>query len=219
MDTTNQQIKLNHIPIKTQKALKLLSEQSWINKNGWYLAGGTALTLQLDHRESVDLDFFTHQNEFETEFISNSLIPYKWQVTRVDKGTLYGELDGTKISFIAYPYFAPKYSYIKYGYINILDLRDIAVMKIIAISQRGRKRDFFDLYWYSLKEEPLLSIIKRITIQYPKTQHNFHHIIKSLVYFEEADDDPEPQIFFDTNWKQVKQYFLEIVPKIAKKLL
>ncbi len=221
MDSTHQQIKLNflHIPNSTRKALDLLSKQDWVRKNDWYLAGGTALTLQFDHRTSVDLDFFTHHKDFDAGFISTTLLPFKWIITRTDKGTLYGELGGTKISFIVYPYFVPKQPFITHGSINILDARDIAVMKIIAISQRGRKRDFFDLYWYITQQEPLLNIIERVATQYPNLKHNYHHIIKSLMFFEEAEEDPDPQIFFDTTWEKVKQYFLKIVPEIADKLL
>jgi len=221
MDITHQQIKLkfSHIPVTTQKVLDLLSKLDWMRKNDWYLAGGTALTLQFDHRTSVDLDFFTHHKDFDAGFISTALLPYKWIITRTDKGTLYGELGETKISFIAYPYFVPKQPFIAHGSISILDARDIAVMKIIAISQRGRKRDFFDLYWYIMQREPLLDIIERVATQYPNLEHNYHHIIKSIMSFEDAEEDPEPQVFFDADWKQVKKYFLSIVPDIANKLL
>lgn len=52
------------------------------------------------------------------------------------------------MSFIAYPYFKPSGDWLHYGTIRMAKPHDIAVMKIIAISQRGRKRDFVDLYWY-----------------------------------------------------------------------
>ena len=217
--TNTKKLNFSHIASTTQKALKLLSKQDWIKKDNWYLAGGTALALQFDHRTSVDLDLFTSHKNFDGTSISTALFPYKWVITRTDKGTLYGELGGTKISFIAYPYFVPKEPFITHGNINILDAGDIAVMKIIAISQRGRKRDFFDLYFYIIQQEPLLNIIERVATQYPNLKHNYHHIIKSLMFFEEAEEDPEPQIFFDADWEKVKQYFLKIVPEIADKLL
>lgn len=221
MDNTHQiiAISFSHVPASTQKAIDLLSKEKWIKKNNWYLAGGTALTLQFDHRTSVDLDFFTPHKDFDAAFISTALFPYKWIITRTDKGTLYGELGGTKISFISYPYFVPKQPFITHGNINILDARDIAVMKIIAISQRGKKRDFFDLYWYIVHKEPLIDIFNRVAVQYPNLEHNYHHIIKSLIFFEEAEEDPDPKIFFEATWEQVKQYFLDIVPDLANKLL
>lgn len=219
MDTTNQPIKLNlsHLPQPTLDALHLLAEQDWIKKS-WYLAGGTALTLQFDHRVSVDLDFFTTQADFDAEFIITTLTAYGWVTTLREKGTLYGELKGAKISFISYPYFIPKKPFIPHKNIQVLDASDIAVMKIIAISQRGKKRDFFDLYWYVINKEPLLDVLKRVDMQFPNLSHNYHHILKSLTYFDEADEDPDPQIFFNVTWEDVKQYFLKIVPDIADKL-
>ncbi len=221
MDTTYKPIKLifSHLPDNTHKAFEVIAQQSWLKEKGWYLAGGTALTLQCDHRVSVDLDFFTQRTDFNTEHTASALISLGWITSINERGTLYGELEGAKVSFIAYPYFVPKQPYIVYKSINILDAKDIAVMKIIAISQRGKKRDFFDLYWYITHRESLLDVLQRVKGQYPNTQHNYHHIIKSLTYFEEAEEDPQPQIFFDATWEQVKQHFISIVPDVVNKLL
>ena len=92
-------------------------------------------------------------------------------------------------------------------------------MKITAISQRGRKRDFFDLYWCAKNIEPLENIIKKLPAQYPAVAHDYHHILKSMVYFEDAESDPEPEINFDANWKKVKNFFIKEIPIIADKLI
>ncbi len=180
MDTTHKPIDLifTHIPATTHGALDILSKQSWLKEQKWYLAGGTALTLQYDHRTSVDLDFFTPRKDINSDlnFITRALSP-DWATTNQKQDTLYGELNQTKISFIAYPYFVPKQPFITHGSIDMLDAKDIAVMKIIAISQRGRKRDFFDLYWYINNRESLIEVLERIKIQYPDTKHNYHHFI------------------------------------------
>lgn len=106
-----------------------------------------------------------------------------------------------------------------YGSVKILAPADIAVMKVIAISQRGKVRDFIDLYWYAQKYEPLIDVIKKLPGQYPTVAHNYHHILKSLMYFEDAENDPMPRLFFDVEWKSIKRYFQQEVPKIARKLL
>lgn len=221
MDDTNKPVTLifNNLPQETLNAFNILKRQQWLKEKGWYLAGGTALALQGDHRVSVDLDFFTPETQFDTEQIILTLTKEGWTTSVHEEGTLYGELKGAKISFISYPYFVPKQPFISHGSINILAAADIAVMKVIAVSQRGKKRDFFDLYWYSINREPLIQVLKRIGDQYPNSQQNYHHIIKSLTYFGEAEEDPEPQIFFDASWKQVKEYFLKTIPDIAEKLL
>ena len=145
----------------------------------------------------------------EPDFISDSEAP----------GTLYGRLCESKISFISYPFFIPKERYLSYGSLAVLHERDIAVMKIIAVSQRGKKRDFIDLYWYAKNREPLLDVCLRLSVQYPSVAHDYQHIIKALMYFADAEEDVMPKLFFDADWSEVKAYFQKEVPRVAKTLL
>ena len=96
---------------------------------------------------------------------------------------------------------------------------DIAAMMIEAISQRGKKRDFVDLYWYGVHCEPLDEVILRSMNRYVKQEHNMPHIIKSLTYFKDAEKDPMPKLFFKADWQMIKNYFLREVPRITRKLL
>lgn len=105
------------------------------------------------------------------------------------------------------------------GKVHLLRPADIAVMKIIAISQRGRKRDFVDLYWYGNNREPLSDVISRVPKQYPEQKHNMVHFLKSLTYFDDAEADPMPTLFFDVSWPSIKKFFRHEVPKVAKQLL
>lgn len=207
------------LPRATKKALKLLSYQDWLNKSKWYLAGGTGLALHVGHRISLDLDFFLPQKEFDLEQLIARFPKDSWITDIAREGTLYGRLLHAKVSFIAYPFFITKEKLHNYGTIKILDPRDIAVMKIIAISQRGRKRDFVDFYWYCKNKEPLSNILRRLPTQYPTVAHNYHHILKSFMYFADAEQDPMPKIFFDTSWKKIKEYFQKEVPRITREFL
>ena len=207
------------IPRATKKALDFLSTQDWLRRSKWYLAGGTALALQTGHRVSVDLDFFTPQADFNTGRLVNRFQSVDWQTTSLREGTVYGTLLGAKVSFIAYPFFVPDAPPHWYGSVRVLDARDVAVMKIIAISQRGRKRDFFDLYWYVHHREPLIQVMKRLKRQYPSVAHDYHHIIKSMVYFADAEEDPMPRLRFQASWRQVKLFFKQEVARCAKELL
>ena len=208
------------MPASTKKALDFLSKEEWIGNPDWYLAGGTALALQAGHRKSVDLDFFSRQKNFEEEEVLSHFSKNKeWKIDFSRKNTIYAILCGAKISFIAYPFFVPKQEYLRYGSVNVLQMRDIAVMKIVAISQRGRKRDFFDLYWCAHNVESLLDIIKRLPEQYPSVAHDYHHILKALVYFEDAETDPDPELNFKASWKQVKTFFKKEIPVIMNELI
>ena len=222
MDVASQKIDWHFktIPPHTKKALDFLSLQNWLKQSDWYLAGGTALALSAGHRKSLDLDFFnTQKNIDNNELLSNFLENKNWDTNLNKKNTIYGELLGAKVSFIAYPFFVPKQNYLRYGSINVLAPKDVAVMKIIAISQRGRKRDFFDLYWCVHNVEPLENIILKLKEQCPSVAHGYHHILKSLVYFEDADADLDPEIYFKVTWKEVKRFFTKEIPMIAKKII
>ncbi len=208
------------LPRQTKKALIFLSEEKWLKESSWYLAGGTALALQAGNRKSLDLDFFMENKDFDTDELLAKFSNNKdWLLSLNKKNTIYGELFKAKVSFIAYPFFIPKQEPLRHGAIKVLQAKDIAVMKITAISQRGRKRDFFDLYWCAKNIESLEEIIKRLKVQYPSVAHDYHHILKSLVYFEDAESDPEPEINFDANWKKVKNFFIKEIPEIANKIM
>ncbi len=211
-------LKMDALPPSTKKALQELSTQQWLRRSKWYLAGGTALTLHAGHRRSVDLDFFTPLRDFSTGKLLAHFSPKQWVTDIVREGTIFGRFLGAKVSFIAYPFFVSRHAPHWFGAVRILDPKDIAVMKIIAISQRGRKRDFVDLYWYVHHQEPLLDVLLRVDDQYPGVAHDYHHIIKSLMYFTDAESDPMPTLYFTVTWKTVKAYFEHEVPKIAKQL-
>lgn len=210
---------LDILPRNTKKALDLLSKQAWLKRSVWYLAGGTALALQAGHRSSVDLDFFTAKANFHNGTLLEHFKNYDWLTAINEQGTIYGELSGAKISFISYPFFIPQLPLKHYGTIRLLDPLDIAVMKIVAISQRGRKRDFFDLYWCANNLLPLEQLISRLPDQYPTVAHDYYHILKSLTYFTDAENDPAPKLCFNANWRQVKKFFINQIPLITKHLI
>lgn len=223
MDTSSANklnLHVDALPEKTQKAFRFLSEQKWLLGTGWYLAGGTALALQVGHRRSVDLDFFTTDKDFNTtELLAHFAGNPDWRTDSDEKNTVYGELLGAKISFIAYPFFIPSEDLVLFGSVRILNPADIAVMKVIAISQRGRKRDFLDLYWLTHNGQSLESIVRKLKTQYPFIAHDYHHILKSLVYFEDAEDDPMPELYFSVTWKTIKEFFNKEVPFVTKRVI
>lgn len=208
------------LPKPTREAFLYCATLKFLQRGTWYLAGGTALALQVGHRQSVDLDFFTPQPRFrETDLERNLLETKSWTTSFRQEGTLYGVLRRAKASFIAYPFFQPADPFVRYGTLRLLTPSDIAAMKIVAVSQRGRKRDFVDLYWYCRQREPLSTVVQRAARQYPGQHENVNHILRSLTYFADAEADPMPRLNFSVTWAQVKRYFQTEVPKIARELL
>lgn len=211
---------VDRLPAATRRAFLTLSSKGLpiFDEQEWYLAGGTALALQVGHRQSQDLDFFTVRPSFKEKALEAELIATKnWRTRSITSRTLYGFFQNCQASFIAYPFFTSSRKFVSSGKIKILMPHDIAVMKIIAISQRGRKRDFVDLFWYCQKREPLIDVLKRVSTHYPAQKHNFNHFLTSLSYFADAEEDPMPKIFFKASWKEIKKFFQKEVVKISKK--
>ena len=211
--------RIDALPADTRKALEYLSKQEWLGSSDLYLAGGTALALKAGHRSSVDLDFFMPHKNFNINTVLEQLSCPEWKTDIEEDGTIYGTLFGAKVSFIGYSFFKPVLPFDFYGKIKVLLPEDIGVMKIVAVSQRGRKRDFIDLFWLCKNTKPLLEFARCLPNQYPSVAHDFHHVIKALVYFADAENDPMPNLNFKTDWQSVKKFFEEETKKIASKLL
>lgn len=210
---------LETLPEETRRALLALSKESWLKDSPWYLAGGTALALAVGHRASVDLDFFTPEKSFSLAAMTGHLSMPTWTSDILQDDTIYGRLHEAQVSFIAYPFFSPRAAKRLYGTIAVLAPEDIAVMKIVAVSQRGRKRDFADLFWYCTNREPLEAVLRRLPDQYSSVAHDYHHILKSLVYFADAEEDPMPDVRFDADWGAIKRYFTTEVPQAMKAIV
>jgi len=186
---------------KTESVLAKIKKLEWINN--FYLAGGTALAIQLGHRESIDLDFFS-ESIFSVGEIKETLSKIgDLTVDYEDEGTLAGVLDGVRISFFHYNY-GQIFPLINFGEIFLADERDISAMKIDTISSRGGKKDFTDIY-FLMKKYPLAQLIGFFEEKYKNIRYNKLHILKSLVYFDDADNNPFPLMLVEFDWEKVKK--------------
>lgn len=179
---------------------------------GFNLVGGTALSLQIGHRISIDLDMFTAE-PFDTNELKSKLeddFPV-FQVILESQNTLITNINDIKVDFIRFKY-GFVYPILFEDQIRLANVKDIASMKLDAITGRGKKKDFFDLFFllkrYSLSE--LLSLYQE------KYQHStIFHVVKSISYFDEAEADPDPIIIDKkVNWMKVKKALKEEVNKL-----
>lgn len=166
------------------------------------------MALHLGHRISQDLDMFTHV-EFKVESLISGIrkTGYSFNIISEGEGYLTADVGGIKISFFKYDYpFIEKP--VIYRDVQIAGIHDIAAMKIIAISQRGTKRDFIDMY-FVLQDIPFHKLSCHMVKRFGKERINPVHIGKSLVYFSDADSDPEPEYARgrEVSWDKVKKFF------------
>lgn len=181
----------------------------------FYMAGGTGLALQLGHRRSVDLDFFT-LNTFDSAHIAESLTSIgDFVINSKSPGTLHGMFHDIKLSFFEYPYPLLKNLHNCFG-IPIADSIDIGCMKIDAISSRGSRKDFIDLYVICCEITTLHEMLGYFERKYQGIKYNKMHILKSLVYFTDAEQEPLPFILKNIKWDDVKKFFIEQVKSVSK---
>lgn len=191
------------IDIQTKRVLEKVEAVSSL-RDRFYLAGGTSLAIQLGHRKSIDLDWFSKEN-FSNNDIKEKLSSLGvFILTSESEGTIHGMLDQVKISILHYKYDL-MFPLINFGNIKLADERDIAAMKIDAVSSRGSKKDFIDLY-FLLKKYSLSEVIGFFEKKYSGITYNRLHILKSLSYFSDADMEPTPEMLNPLDWERVKEH-------------
>lgn len=204
---------------KSQK--KVFPKLSVLRALKAYLAGGTALALQIGHRTSIDFDFYTPKH-----FKSGALIKIikkispqlKIKIIRDTNDTFEAILNSRVRFSIFYYYYKLLKKTVSIENVAVVSLEDIAAMKLIAISQRGKRRDFIDFY-YLLKIFNLPEIMKSTEKKYP--DFDIYNGLRGLLYFKDADDDLEISRIkiFDKklSWNKVKKEIEKKVKEFNKK--
>lgn len=196
-----------------RKVLKVIAPVA--AAQGFILAGGTAVALHLGHRLSVDFDFFTMRS-FRPDRLHQMIngLELETTVLQEESGTLTLSADGVKVSFFQYPYAFLETTSILHG-VQVAGLTDIASMKLIAMLQRGAKRDYIDLYWI-LQNIPFSNIAENMVARYGASRVNPLVIGKALVFFRDADSDPDPEYLGKhTAWAKIKKYLSEHVQQFV----
>ena len=177
----------------------------------FYLVGGTALALQWGHRISDDIDMF----RFTTEDVDGTLIydelESKFQnISELSRQNYYLKLliNGVKIDLLRYkhPLIAP---IIKVDGIRMLSPQDIAPMKLLAINNRGAKKDFYDLY-FMFQQFSLEEMYGFYEKKFGQVEPYLIH--RSLCYFDDAEgrlDKLEP--LNKVTWEEAKTEIKRLV--------
>ena len=190
------------LPASAWAVVRLLDREDILED--WILAGGTALALQLGHRVSLDLGFFRH-DEIDLAALRGELAKVgRLEVQSMSEGTLHVELNGVRLSFLRseVPFL---YEPLVYRGLHVADVRDIAAMKVIAVAGRGSKKDFVDLYAYFRSGATFGDLMAVVQRRYRGTEFNPMHLLRSLVYFDDAEAEPMPRMLAKIEWTQVRQ--------------
>ena len=184
-------------------------------KKDFYLAGGTALALQIGHRDSMDFDFFTNK-DIDTQYffkqIKQLFNGYKILKIQEEKNTLTILIDNSvKLSFFTYNYILID-KLIEDDNLRLASVLDIGCMKLSSIVSRATNKDYIDLY-FILQKINLETLLEKAKKKFPDLDKNL--ILKSLVYFD--DIEKEPIMFKNRNklsQKEIEDFFNKEVKKI-----
>jgi hypothetical protein len=168
----------------------------------------------LGHRVSDDLDFFRH-GTFDPQTLIDRLsaiAPLAVQARAAD--TLHATLSRTRISFqgTRAPLLFPGTPYCG---MTIADPRDITVMKVITIGGRGGRKDFVDLYFFLASGGALDAALALVRRRFAGIDHNEYHLLKSLIYFEDAESEPMPRLLRRVSWPEIKRTIAAEVKRLS----
>jgi len=86
-------------------------------------------------------------------------------------------------------------------------LLDIAVMKLLAIADRGARRDFIDIHAILGSGFTLESVLDALPAKFPGADYQRYHFLKALVYFEDAREEELLFLGPPPDWDEVKAFF------------
>lgn len=178
------------------------------------LVGGTALSLQYGHRISVDLDLFVYCATFNFLDVIAEInnLGLRMEIRKQSPNILISMIENVKVDIVNYPY-AWIDNVVEVNNIVMATTKEIAAMKISAITNRGTKKDFIDLYCL-LKHYSLEEILSFYSTKF--NDGSLLMVLRSLTYFEDAEIDLSPRILDnDINWKKVKQTLLQEVKRLS----
>jgi hypothetical protein len=173
-------------------------------ERGFYLAGGTALALQLGHRRSVDLDWFRDEAIADPLRLAADMraAGVSVEVEGTEAGTLHASLSGVRVSFLEYRYrLLEPVLRAESMALSLASPADIAAMKLAAVTQRGSRKDFVDLFALGRRfrlDEMLAFYRRRFGVR------DVGHVLVALTYFDDADRERMPTMLLPWQWPAIK---------------
>jgi hypothetical protein len=177
-----------------------------VQQKDFYLGGGTALAIYFGHRASVDLDWFTLQQVGDAMVLAQSLRNAKldFVAEQTAPGTLHGSISNVRVTFLEYQYPLLKaLTYWKEVGCSLASLEDLACMKLSAVTQRGARKDFCDIYALGTKEFSLEEMLGFYQAKFGI--HDIGHVLYGLAYFDDAESERMPKMLWEVKWTEIKK--------------
>lgn len=175
-----------------------------------YLAGGTAVALHLDHRRSLDLDFFSRGDNLDLERARREITDAgaRVEVIAQSDATLHLRLEGADVDIVRYRYPLLEPPSPIEG-VTVAGLRDLAAMKLAAIAKRGLRRDFWDIHeMLTSQAVSPREVFDDYRTKFQTSEADTYHVLRALVWFEDAEGEPVmPRGLTARRWRRIRAYF------------
>jgi hypothetical protein len=173
----------------------------------FYLAGGTALALQLGHRQSVDLDFFSPDQDIPSIVSPLKDALGKFNSTLADSswGNLVFVADGVRVGFYGYGFDLVN-PLVQTDGLRLASIADIGLMKLDALLSRASRKDFHDLYAIC-RTIPLRILLDLAPQKYPYVRDFEAQVVRHMVYFDRAERETPVPLIDEVPWDTVKEWF------------
>lgn len=157
-----------------------------------YLGGGTAVMVHLGHRESRDLDFFSHK-DVDLDRLKRTLEKVgPFATTYEDDGTLRGVYGATKLEIFLTPSIRRLASPQTVAGLRIGSLQDLMAMKLKVLAERGEARDYYDVK--TIDESRRISVEEGIELYLDRyavdpTSAVLQHLYRALGDLSDVEED------------------------------
>ena len=176
----------------------------------FYLVGGTAIALHIGHRYSVDFDLFTSKNVIPG-VIKNKIHRKKFKIDKYifeEEGQAHYILNDVKVTFYSFPFEIRSFKKFK-DVIRIPDLLTLSAMKVFAISERNKWKDYVDLYFIFRDYFSIRQVINKTNELF--SDYNDRMFFEQLAYFDDIDYSENVEfIVKDPGMKNIKKFLLEL---------
>jgi len=185
----------------------------------FYLAGGTALAMQLGHRQSIDFDYFSKTEDIPSirESLYQALQPYDPVLADSSWGNLVFLAHGVRVGFYGYGYELVE-PIVPVETSQLASIADICLMKLDALLARASRKDFHDIYAIC-KTASLGQLLDLAPKKYPHVRDFHTQVVKRLVFFERADQEQALPLIQDVPWNTVKEFFRQQAVELGKSWL
>lgn len=206
---------------QTQERYRLIAELPFISE--FYLGGRTGLALQIGHRLSVDLDFFSDSPQSvdasQRKAIINTLKKEpSFKITWDKDDTLVANWKNVGLSFFRLDLHPLVMNPATINNIRVAVIEEIGAMKLAAILSRGTRKDYIDLY-FILQQKNILQLFEIAAQKYPYNAAFPVFAVRALSFFDDAEAEPTPRMIENVNWENVKTFLEKQAMDVGRKRL